>query len=177
MLVMLLQAGPALKRQSSGDSGGLGHPHPSLSRGASLDSPKVTCNILLSVLSPWLVFQGIAYYLLPIAYCILHIAYCILHIAYWYCRADTAAEVLLTRRAAVRFFPHQSQHPGRCLESRFPGSGFPGSGSPEYGFPGSRYLGSCSPEPSRMPWIQKPESTISISLLDELDFFIQGVLV
>ena len=36
------QAGPALKRQSSGDSAGLGHPHPSLSRGASLDSPKVT---------------------------------------------------------------------------------------------------------------------------------------
>ena len=36
------QAGPALKRQSSGDSLGLGHPHPSLSRGASLDSPKVT---------------------------------------------------------------------------------------------------------------------------------------
>ena len=150
MLVMLLQAGPALKRQSSGDSGGLGHPHPSLSRGASLDSPKVTCNILHSTLSPWLV----------------------LHIAYWYCRADTAAEVLLTRRAAVPFFPHQSQHPGRCLESRFPGSG-----SPEYGFPGSRYLGSCSPEPSRMPWIQKPESTIIISLLDELDFVIQGVLV
>ena len=40
-LVMVLQAGPALKRQSSGDSGGLAHPHPSLSRGASLDSPKV----------------------------------------------------------------------------------------------------------------------------------------
>merc|ERR1719189_466119 len=33
-------AGPALKRQSSGDSGGLAHAHPSLSRGASLDSPK-----------------------------------------------------------------------------------------------------------------------------------------
>jgi hypothetical protein len=32
------QAGPALKRQSSGDSSGLGHP--ALSRGASLDSPK-----------------------------------------------------------------------------------------------------------------------------------------
>lgn len=31
-------AGPALKRQSSGDSAGLGHP--ALSRGASLDSPK-----------------------------------------------------------------------------------------------------------------------------------------
>ena len=42
IFVIVLQAGPALKRQSSGDSGGLAHAHPSLSRGASLDSPKVT---------------------------------------------------------------------------------------------------------------------------------------
>ena len=137
-LYVMSQAGPALKRQSSGDSGGLGHPHPSLSRGASLDSPKVrVCD------TSSLVIFGIF-------------------------RADTAAEVLSTRRAAVLFCLPQSQLPGQCPESRFPTTRFPGSMFPEAGFPGSmyletRFLGSCSPETCGMPWIR-------ISLLNRLDF-------
>lgn len=83
-------------------------------------------------------------------------------------RADTAAEVLSTRRAAVLFFLPQSQLPGQCPEFRFPTTRFPGSMFPEAGFPGSmyletRFLGSCSPETCGMPWIR-------ISLLNRLDF-------
>ena len=53
------QAGPALKRQSSGDSAGLGHPHPSLSRGASLDSPKVTLGeqMVLSIMTVFVIIS------------------------------------------------------------------------------------------------------------------------
>ena len=40
----------------------------------------------------------------------------------WNRRVDTAVEVLLTRRVAVRFFLLQSRHRGRCPESRFTGS-------------------------------------------------------
>jgi len=68
-------------------------------------------------------------------------------------RADTAAEALLTRRAAVRFFLLQSQHPGRCPESKFPRDRFPGSKFPGSIFLETRFLGSCSPEPCGMPWI------------------------
>ena len=58
------QAGPALKRQSSGDSLGLGHPHPSLSRGASLDSPKVTLGeqMVLSIMTVFVIISLKTFY-------------------------------------------------------------------------------------------------------------------
>ena len=112
IFVIVLQAGPALKRQSSGDSGGLAHAHPSLSRGASLDSPKVT---LFTLRPPdcetwftWFTWLWI----------LVHLETTWL----WKRRVDTAVEVLLTRRVAVRFFLLQSRHRGRCPESRFTGS-------------------------------------------------------